>query len=119
MNSLQNFSFVKPPSLSNSPNGANSTLEISLAMAKTSSAFGLIRSALSETFPELGWAPYILTGATDARFFDEVCGQIFRFAPVEYGPEQKKGIHGIDENLEYATLAGCVDFYRNLIMLVK
>ncbi len=84
-----------------------------------SESFGLIRSALAETFPELGWAPYILTGATDARFFDEVCGQIFRFAPVEYGPEQKKGIHGIDENLEYATLAGCVDFYRNLIMLAK
>ena len=84
-----------------------------------SESFGLIKSALKETFPELGWAPYILTGATDARFFDEICDQIFRFAPVEYGTEQKKGIHGIDENLEYGCLAGCVDFYKNLIKLTN
>ena len=78
-------------------------------------AFGLLEGALHETFPELGFAPYLLTGATDARFFDEICSDVFRFAPVEYGPEQKKGIHGVDENLQTRCLPGCVDFYKNLI----
>ena len=83
----------------------------------TGEAFGVFEGALHETFPELGWAPYLLTGATDARFFDEICGEVFRFAPVEYGPEQKKGIHGVDENLPTRCLPGCVDFYKNLIRM--
>ena len=78
-------------------------------------AFGVFKGALHETFPGLGYAPYLLTGATDARFFDGICSEVFRFAPVEYGPEQKKGIHGVDENLPTRCLPGCVDFYKNLI----
>ena len=84
-----------------------------------SEAFGLFEEALHGTFPELGWAPYLLTGATDARHFDDICSQVIRFAPVEYGPEQKRGIHGVDENLPTRCLPGCVAFYRNLIRLLK
>ena len=32
-----------------------------------------------------------------------------------YGPEQMKGMHGINENIEYSCLPGAVDFYKNLI----
>lgn len=38
-----------------------------------------------------------------------------RFAPVIYGPEQMRGMHGLNENIEIACLPGAVDFYRNLI----
>lgn len=40
---------------------------------------------------------------------------MIRFAPVIYGPEQMKGMHGVNENIEYSCLPGAVDFYRNLI----
>ena len=33
-----------------------------------------------------------------------------------YGPEQMKGMHGLNENIEYSCLPGCVDFYKNLIL---
>ncbi len=26
-----------------------------------------------------------------------------------------KGMHGVNENIEYRCLPGCVDFYKNLI----
>ena len=70
---------------------------------------------VEQTFPGLPACPYVMTGATDARFFQEICDNVIRFAPVIYGPEQMKGMHGVNENIEYICLPGAVDFYRNLI----
>ena len=71
--------------------------------------------AVEKTFPGLPACPYVMTGATDSRFYQEICDNVIRFAPVIYGPEQMKGMHGIDENLDYSCLPGAVDFYKNLI----
>lgn len=77
--------------------------------------FGLVRQVISETFPGLETCPYVMTGATDARCYEEIAEHVVRFAPVIYGPEQMKGMHGLNENIEYSCLPGAVDFYRNLI----
>ena len=77
--------------------------------------FGLVRHVISETFPGLETCPYIMTGATDARTYEPIADHVVRFAPVIYGPEQMKGMHGLNENIGYNCLPGAVDFYRNLI----
>ena len=76
-------------------------------------------SALNKTFPGLPHSPYVMTGATDAKCYEEICDSCIRFAPVVYGPEQMKGMHGINENLGYDCLPGAVDFYKNLIEAVR
>ena len=78
-------------------------------------AFRTLCKTVEETFPGCPVSPYVMTGATDARFYQEICGNVFRFAPVIYGPEQMKGMHGLNENIGIACLPGAVDFYRNLI----
>ena len=78
-------------------------------------AFRTVRRVINETFPGCAGSPYVLTGASDSRFYQKICDNVVRFAPVIYGPEQMKGMHGIDENIEYNCLPGAVDFYRNLI----
>ena len=78
-------------------------------------AFRTLRKTVEETFPGCPVSPYVMTGATDARFYQEICGNVFRFAPVIYGPEQMKGMHGLTENIGISCLPGAVDFYRNLI----
>ena len=78
-------------------------------------AFQQVERVVAETFPGLPVSPYVMTGATDAYFYQEVCPSCIRFAPVIYGPEQMKGMHGIDENIETNCLPGAVRFYRNLI----
>ena len=78
-------------------------------------AFRMVEDVVAETFPGLACCPYVMTGATDARFFQEICDACVRFAPVVYGPEQMKGMHGLNENIEYNCLPGAVDFYKNLI----
>lgn len=78
-------------------------------------AFKLVEKTIGETFPGLPVSPYVMTGATDAHFYEEICKSCVRFAPIIYGPEQMKGMHGLNENVEYNCLPGAVKFYKNLI----
>ena len=78
-------------------------------------AFKLFEGVIAETFPGLASSPYVMTGATDAQFYQPICKNCIRFAPVIYGPDQMKGMHGLNECIEYNCLPGAVRFYRNLI----
>ena len=78
-------------------------------------AYRYVVETVHKTFPGLRTSPYVLTAATDAAFYDEICDNCIRFAPIVYGPAEKKGIHGTNEALPYDCLPGAVDFYKNLI----
>ena len=82
-------------------------------------AFRTVQRVIGETFPGCAGSPYVMTGATDSRFYQRICDNVVRFAPVIYGPEQMKGMHGMNENIEYSCLPGAVDFYKNLIEAMR
>ena len=81
--------------------------------------YRLMEQVIAQTFPGLPSSPYVMTGATDAQFYSPVCDNCIRFAPVVYGPEQMKGMHGLNECMEYNCLPGAVQFYKNLICAEK
>lgn len=80
-----------------------------------SEAFRLTQTVVAEVFPGVACTPYPVTGGTDCRFFQDVAENCIRFSPVIYGPEQRAGMHGVDENVETAALPGAVDYYKTLI----
>ena len=80
-----------------------------------SDAYRLVVAAVQEVFPGLPTCPYVMTGGTDARFYQEICDACIRFSPVVYGPEQMKGMHGLNENIDAFSLPGAVDFYKTVI----
>lgn len=80
-----------------------------------SEAFDLVREVIGEVFPGLPVIPYVMTGGTDARHYQKICDACIRFSPVVYGPEQMKGMHGLNECLETTSLPGAVDYYKTLI----
>lgn len=82
-------------------------------------AFETVRRTVERTFPGCPSSPYVMTGATDSRFYQEICENVVRFAPVVYGPMQMKGMHGVDETIGINCLPGAVDFYKNLIDAVR
>ena len=82
-----------------------------------SKAYALAERAVRQSFPGLPVCPYVMTGGTDARFYQEICDACIRFSPVIYGPEQMKGMHGLNENIDSVSLPGAVDFYKTLIGL--
>ena len=84
-------------------------------VAVDSDAYRLVESVVGEVFPGLPACPYVMTGGTDARFYQEICDACIRFSPVVYGPEQMKGMHGLNENIDTFSLPGAVDFYKTVI----
>ena len=82
-------------------------------------AYKYVVKTIEKTFPGLPSSPYVMTGAADAHFYEKICDSCIRFAPVIYGPEQMKGMHGINENIETNCLPGAVDFYKNIITGLK
>ena len=79
-------------------------------------AFKLVANTIAEVFPGVGLMPYVVTGGTDARFYGEVCDNCVRFSPVNFGPEQLAGMHGLNENIESGSLPGAVDYYKSIIV---
>lgn len=78
-------------------------------------AFAITCQTIKRCFPGVGILPYVVTGGTDARFYDEVCDSCVRFSPINYGPEQMAGMHGLNENVEIGTLPLAVDYYKEII----
>lgn len=81
--------------------------------------WSFVVKAIERVFPGLAASPYVMTGGTDARFFQEICPNCIRFAPVIFGPEQLKGMHGLNENIGCDCLPAAVDFYKTLIDMNK
>ena len=75
----------------------------------------IFEEVVKKTFPGICVSPYVMTGATDAQFYQPICKNCMRFAPVIYGPEQMQGMHGLNECIEANCLPGAVRFYQNLI----
>lgn len=78
-------------------------------------AFDIVQKTIGKCFPGVGILPYVVTGATDCRFYDEVADNCVRFSPVNYGPEQMAGMHGLNENIEIGCLPGAVDYYKEIV----
>ena len=82
-------------------------------------AFRLVEEAVIASVPGVdACMPYIMTGASDSRFFDRVCGQIIRFLPFTISREQMDSIHGVNECLDLSTLQPAVSYYRYMMQHV-
>ena len=82
-------------------------------------AFRLVEDVIGEVFPGLPVIPYVMTGGTDAAYYQRICDACIRFSPVLYGPEQMDSMHGLNENVDTVSLPGAVDFYRALIQRIQ
>ena len=80
-----------------------------------SEAFLLVKKAVSQVFPGVVTSPYLMTGASDSRFFSRICDNCVRFVPFLISQDQMDRIHGIDENVDVSTLAPAVDFYKCIL----
>jgi len=78
-------------------------------------AFRLTERAVRAVFPDVVPVPYIMTGASDSRYFDTVCDQCIRFLPFFISEQQLASIHGVDENVDLGALSRAVDWYQYLM----
>lgn len=81
-----------------------------------SEGFRLIERAVKAVYPEVDAAvPYVMTGASDSRFFGRICKNCFRFVPFKIDEQQLNSIHGLNENINIDTLVPAVDYYKYMM----
>jgi carboxypeptidase PM20D1 len=75
----------------------------------------LVAQVLRELIPDVLVAPAVVNGATDARHFQPLAKDVYRFTPRVLRKSDLKGVHGIDERAEVVQLTRMVRGYREII----
>ena len=78
-------------------------------------AFRLVEACIEEVFPDAVATPYIMMGATDARFFTAICPRVYRYTPFRMSRAQRAALHSFDERLGTADLADGMRWYQRLV----
>lgn len=81
----------------------------------TSKAFKLLEKVAGQIYPGYDVVPYVMTGGTDAKYYEDICDNALRFAPIEINAQQYSSIHSINENLSSSALVPAVDFYKEIL----
>jgi carboxypeptidase PM20D1 len=73
--------------------------------------------AIRQLFDNPPTAPYLVTGATDARYYAAICSQVYRFTPLLMSGKDIERVHGNNERISVDSLARMVQFFIHLIRL--
>jgi len=78
-------------------------------------AYARLRAAILQTFPDALAVPYVITAGTDARRYEGLSRNVYRFLPVRMAPGDLKRVHGADERISLKSYGEAVRFYAHLI----
>jgi carboxypeptidase PM20D1 len=76
-----------------------------------SAGFHQLDRTIRQVFPGVLVAPYLMTGASDARHYRELSANIFRFSPVLMDKTDFGRVHGVNERLSLDNCAKMVEFF--------
>lgn len=74
-----------------------------------------IAATIRQLHPDVVVAPSLMLGATDARYFDDVADNVYRFSPVRSGPDDLPRFHGTNERISVANYTEMIQFYYQLL----
>jgi carboxypeptidase PM20D1 len=74
-------------------------------------AYANLKKSIEEAFDDTIVAPYPFIAASDARFYNPLTDNVFRFGPFVSSLDDQKRIHGINERLHVDQLERAVRFF--------
>ena len=77
--------------------------------------FGYLKKCLNECYPDASVIPYLMTGGTDCRHYEDVADNCLRFCPIKMSNEQLAAMHAANESIGVWEVAHCVKFYKHYI----
>lgn len=83
-----------------------------------SEGYKKIKDTVYKTYDNVVVAPFIMLGGTDARHYNEICDCVIRFSPIIITSEERKGVHGLDEQIKVESLKKGLEYYENLLELL-
>jgi len=80
-------------------------------------AFGFLQlqHTLAEVYPEALVAPFLVIAGTDAKHFEPLATNIYRFSPMIINPSNIKSFHGLNERIAVKDFKKAIRFYHRLI----
>jgi carboxypeptidase PM20D1 len=91
--------------------GANPTS----VSSPSAEGYKVIERTVREVFPDALVAPGLMLAASDARHFQTVTDQHYRFMPIRFKSADLQRVHGTDERIAVDQLADMVRFYHRLL----
>jgi carboxypeptidase PM20D1 len=91
------------------------TVEASVVSPNNSPVYHQLEATIRQVYGNIPTAPYLVLGFTDARYYTEICEQVYRFTPFVVDPEDMERVHGINERISVETMGKMVQFYAQLI----
>ena len=70
-----------------------------------------LKTCIASVFPDAVITPYLMTGGTDCRHYDQVTKNAYRFSPFRISEEELELVHGDGEYLSIQNLESMVEFY--------
>ncbi len=89
--------------------------EASPVSDESATSYQLLARTIRQVFDNIPVTPYLVLGATDARYYRDLCDQIYRFSPMQMSSDDLHRVHGINERLPVEALGKMVQFYIQLI----
>ncbi|MDY0290388.1 MAG: M20/M25/M40 family metallo-hydrolase [Sphaerochaeta sp.] len=89
--------------------------EPSQASPTAGEAFDLLKVTISKVFPEAIVTSYLMLGATDARKYQQLCKNIYRFTPAQMDKTEVQRMHAPDERMHTDNVRKAVSFFATLI----
>lgn len=91
------------------------TTNPSIVSDPESMGFRQIQQTAMQVFGDVVVTPYLVVGNTDARHFQEVSPQLFRFLPLQINSEDLPRMHGMDERIPVEQYHQAIRFYYQLL----
>ena len=89
--------------------------EPSQVSSTESKGFSTIRKTVAEVYPDALVAPFLVIAGTDAKHFETIAKDIYRFSPMIINPANIKSFHGLNERIAVKDFKKAVQFYQQLI----
>lgn len=78
-------------------------------------AFAYLNRTIRAVNPDAVVAPFLVLGATDARFYSGLTPNVYRFLPMRTRPEDVPRFHGLNERIAIDNYVGMIRFYAELL----
>ncbi|MDR5658844.1 M20 family peptidase [Serpentinicella sp. ANB-PHB4] len=87
----------------------------SKASSVSTEAFKHIENTIYDVFPEAVVSPYLVMAGTDARKYEIVSENIYRFSPYRITKDELSKVHATDERISLDNIEKTVTFFIKLI----
>jgi carboxypeptidase PM20D1 len=93
----------------------NAYWEASPVSSTDSAAFHTLSDSIRQVFDGVVVAPFLVLGATDARYYAGLSDSVYRFSPYQVTSVDIGRVHGIDERLSVEGMGKMVAFFVHLM----